>query len=39
MAQCVRSTLNSLRTPRSVTRTVSVKTPAFASVSFLRTLP
>ncbi|EOA12136.1 hypothetical protein CARUB_v100039350mg, partial [Capsella rubella] len=39
MAQCVRSTLNPLRTPQSVTRTVSVKTPAFASVSFLRTLP
>lgn len=39
MAQCVRSTLTPLRTPQSVTRTVSVKNPAFASVSFLRTLP
>lgn len=39
MAQCVRSTLNPLRTPHSVTRTVSAKNSAFASVSFLRTLP
>ncbi|CAH2053160.1 unnamed protein product [Thlaspi arvense] len=39
MAQSVRSTLIPSRTPQSVTRTVSAKTPAFASVSFLRTLP
>ncbi|KAF3599721.1 hypothetical protein F2Q69_00037654 [Brassica cretica] len=40
MAQCVRSTLTPSRTPQSVfTRTVSAKTQAFASVSFLRTLP
>ena len=35
MAQCVRSS----RTPQSFIRTVSAKTPAFASVSFPRTLP
>ncbi|KAJ0229833.1 Phosphoribosylaminoimidazole-succinocarboxamide synthase [Hirschfeldia incana] len=41
MAQCVRSTLTPSRTPQSLfTRTVSsAKTQAFASVSFLRTLP
>ncbi|KAF8082262.1 hypothetical protein N665_0839s0002 [Sinapis alba] len=40
MAQCVRSTLTPLRTtPQSFTRTVSAKTQAFASVSFLRPLP
>lgn len=39
MAQCVRSTLNPSRTPQSVRRTVSAKNQAFASVSFLRTLP
>ncbi|WZY84159.1 hypothetical protein YC2023_030543 [Brassica napus] len=40
MAQCVRSsTLNPSRTPQSFIRTVSAKTRAFASVSFLRTLP
>ncbi|KAG2317488.1 hypothetical protein Bca52824_020610 [Brassica carinata] len=39
MAQCVRSTLTPSRTPQSFTRTVSTKTQAFASVSFLRTLP
>ena len=40
MAQCVRSTLTPSRTPQSFfTRTVSAKTQAFASVSFLRTLP
>lgn len=40
MAQCVRSTLTPSRTPQSLfTRTVSAKNQAFASVSFLRTLP
>lgn len=39
MAQCVRSTLNPSRTPQSFIRRVSAKIPAFASVSFLRTLP
>ncbi|CAH8391203.1 unnamed protein product [Eruca vesicaria subsp. sativa] len=39
MSQCVRSTLTPLRTPLSFTRTVSAKSQAFGSVSFLRTLP
>lgn len=41
MAQCVRSTLTPSRTPSQslFTRTLSAKTQAFASVSFLRTLP
>jgi len=39
MAQCVRSTLNPVRTPQSFTRKAYVKSPAFASVSFLRAVP
>ncbi|CAN8270338.1 unnamed protein product [Cochlearia groenlandica] len=38
MSQCLKTTLSPLRTPQSVTRTLSsVKNTSFASVSFLRT--